>query len=76
MKDELRIDALLVRQVSELVSATASVATDGDADSSLDMEIHLYRTLAVNCQQKADMSERLRKEAAKRRAQLTTGSRR
>ena len=58
MKKEFRIDHLLIRQVSELVSAAANEAA-ASHDDELELELHLYRTLAVNCQTKADMTANL-----------------
>jgi hypothetical protein len=58
MKKEFQIDHLLTRQVSELVSATANEAA-ASPDDELELELHLYRTLAVNCQTKADMMANL-----------------
>ncbi len=53
------IDDLIVRQVSELVTATAAVIACGDNDQEWQLELHLYRLLAENCQAKADVTKSL-----------------
>jgi hypothetical protein len=61
-KEPLRLDALLVRQVAELVAATAEMAANNE---SLDYQIHLFRTLAENCRWKADALLELKAEFEK-----------
>ena len=50
---DIELDELLIRQVSALVSETADVA---GGDDPLSVEAHLYRTLAINCQEKAALA--------------------
>jgi hypothetical protein len=71
-KDEpLSVVELLVRQVSALVSATADVVST-DSDKAIKNEVWLYRNLAQNCQDKADMLEDLWKARPRDKAASPT----
>jgi hypothetical protein len=66
----LEIEDLLNRQVSSLVSATAdAVAATGSSMSVLELEAHFYRSLAVNCENKARMMEGFAKRQPKEETQ-------
>jgi hypothetical protein len=60
-KEGIDIAELIVRQVSELVRATADVlAADGAMEETLSVlqwEARLYRSLEVNCAAKREMAE-------------------
>ena len=58
----LDLRALLVRQVSSLVWATAEMCAEAGRGDVLAIEASLYRQLAGNCEQKAKMAEALRSE--------------
>ncbi len=60
MKEEIDLNLVLVRQVSALVRETANILCDSPEPSEvLLVEAHLYRLLAVNCEEKARMAEEL-----------------
>jgi hypothetical protein len=63
---QVDIIELVVRQVSELVVATAKVLHH-DKDEQMELEESLYRALAENCQVKADMTKQLREENERRK---------
>jgi hypothetical protein len=63
---QVDIIELVVRQVSELVVATAEVLHDND-DEQMELEESLYRALAENCRVKADMTKQLREENERRK---------
>ena len=57
-KMEASTEEIIVRQVSALVAALAELFHD-DPKQQLQLEAHLYRALALNCQDKARMAEAL-----------------
>jgi len=57
-KMEASTEEIIVRQVSALVAALAELFHD-DPKQQLETEAHLYRTLAINCHDKARMTEGL-----------------
>jgi len=67
---------LLVRQVSNLVSATADVLVDLklNDDSLFALEEFLYRNLALNCSQKAEMAKAFDKTSCRHKAEMAKRS--
>jgi hypothetical protein len=56
VKEDTEVGALLVGLVSALVSTLADQFEESGA-GVLELEAYLYRMLAVNCKEKAEMAE-------------------
>jgi hypothetical protein len=67
MKRGISMDELLVRQVSALVDEVANTTSDNDVDHFRN-QAHLYRFLAANCVQKAQISDAFAARAEKKAA--------
>ncbi len=59
---ETGFETLLVRQVKGLVTATADIIAESTGGDPLEIEAHLHKVLAVNCETAAQMAQALAAE--------------
>jgi hypothetical protein len=59
---ETGFETLLVRQVKGLVTATADIIAESTGRDPLEIEAHLHKVLAVNCETAAQMAQALAAE--------------
>lgn len=59
---ETGFETLLVRQVKGLVTATADIIAESTGGDPLEIEAHLHKVLAVNCETAAQTAQALAAE--------------
>ena len=59
---ETGFETLLVRQVKGLVTATADIIAESTGGDPLEIEAHLHKVLAVNCETAAQTARALAAE--------------
>jgi hypothetical protein len=59
---ETGFETLLVRQVKGLVAATADIIAESTGGDPLEIEAHLHKVLAVNCETAAQTAQALAAE--------------
>jgi hypothetical protein len=59
---ETGFETLLVRQVKGLVTATADIIAESTGGDPLEIEAHLHKVLAINCETAAQTAQALAAE--------------